>query len=296
MDEFNKGPNRNNKKQGKVVQKFSKIFDKDGFYIILFLCICIVATTAAWVSQNNVEKLKDLSKDYMENDFVENNFDWDETQIDDEENIITKEENIKETKEEVNATKSTNINGTSVKEENKQIKEINADEKTKEEKIEEQKKNVVSVSSVSSQQKQSQILGSLIVPMKGKIGMDYAEDKLVYSKTLEQWTTHLGIDILSREGSVVKAVQDGIIAEVKNDETMGITITIDHGNGILTRYSNLSTDEMVKVGQEVKKGDSISGIGKGAGFEMAEGPHLHFELIVDGENVDPKEYLPKLTN
>lgn len=291
MDEFNQNPDENNKKPNKALRRFSKLLDKDGFYIILFLCICIVATTAVWVSQNNIDQIKHLNDDYVEEDF-----DWGvtwEDEIEENQNTFTKEEGIKETKDQGTQESNTKVEKL---EEEKQKPQQSIKETKEKESLEEQNITTEPVVSVTSQQKQAQMLSSLIAPMSGKIGMDYAKDNLAYSKTLEQWTTHLGIDILSREGSVVKAVQDGTIVEVKKDEAMGITITIDHGNGVLTRYSNLSTDEMVQIGQKVKKGDPISGVGKGAGFEMAEGPHLHFELIIDGENVNPKEYLPKLTN
>lgn len=51
---------------------------------------------------------------------------------------------------------------------------------------------------------------------------------------------------------------------------------------------------MVKPGQSVKKGTPISGIGKPKGLEMAEGPHLHLEVVLNGEKVDPRKYLPNI--
>ena len=59
----------------------------------------------------------------------------------------------------------------------------------------------------------------------------------------------------------------------------------------MSKYANLSTKAMVKVGQSIKKGDPISGIGNPTGLEMNEVPHLHFEVLSNGKNVDPKEYL-----
>jgi murein DD-endopeptidase MepM/ murein hydrolase activator NlpD len=68
---------------------------------------------------------------------------------------------------------------------------------------------------------------------------------------------------------------------------------IDHGSGIVTKYSNLSTLDLISIGQNIKKGDVISGVGKTALCEIVEEPHLHFEVLKDGKHIDPKNYLPR---
>ena len=132
----------------------------------------------------------------------------------------------------------------------------------------------------------------MLVPLLGKICMDYGKDNLVYSKTLEQWTTHHGIDIAAPIGTQVKAVRSGTVTEITNHPTLGIMITIDHGDGLVTRYANLQNGNMVKEGQKVGQGKVISG-GNTAEFEIGM-PHLHFEVLKDGEHQDPKLYLPNM--
>ncbi len=124
-------------------------------------------------------------------------------------------------------------------------------------------------------------------PISGDIVLEFAKDKLVYSETLDEWIVHDGIDILGEESEPVKVVEDGIVESVKMDPRYGNTIIVNHGNNTKTVYSNLSTLELVFVGKEVKRGDIISGVGKGFGFESKEGSHVHFEIIKDGECVDP---------
>ena len=124
-------------------------------------------------------------------------------------------------------------------------------------------------------------------PISGEIILDFAQDKLVYSETLEEWITHDGIDIKGEVASPVKAADDGIIESVKMDPRYGKTIIINHNDVYKTVYSNLSTLELVHVGKKVKKGDIISGIGEGFGFESKEGPHIHFEIIRNGECKNP---------
>jgi murein DD-endopeptidase MepM/ murein hydrolase activator NlpD len=263
---------------------FHKLIDKEGFYIILFICICIVATTAVWVSRNNVNKLN-VIEDKENVDLVE------EPNLDEG----FEEFGLEETEED-SIIKVVETNKSTDNEETKD-KEPNKDEKTKTEtqsdKVEDSNEQVVETASTTSKQSKEKILKAMIVPLNGRISLDYAEDKLVYSKTLEQWTTHLGIDISAKEGSVVRAALDGVVSNIEKGTELGIVITLDHGGGIQTKYANLSTDNMVKVGQKVKKGDPISGVGRGTTIEMAQGPHLHFEVLIDGKNVNPRLYLPK---
>lgn len=137
------------------------------------------------------------------------------------------------------------------------------------------------------------MMETMLAPVFGTICLDFSGEELVYSKTLDLWTTHQGLDIKAEEGSQVRAAMDGTVSEITDETEWGMTIAIDHGSGIVTKYSNLSTLEMVTIGQKVKKGDVISGVGKSALWEIAEDPHLHFEVLKDGKNLDPKIYLPK---
>jgi len=134
---------------------------------------------------------------------------------------------------------------------------------------------------------------TMISPVFGAVSMDYSDEKLLYSKTLELWSTHFGLDIKSDEGTSVRAAMDGVVSEIVDDPQWGLSITLNHGSGIKTKYANLSTLDMVKVGQKIVKGDVISGVGKTALCEIADDPHIHFEVLKDGKNLDPKAYLPK---
>lgn len=130
-----------------------------------------------------------------------------------------------------------------------------------------------------------------IKPVEGEIGMKYAKEKLVYSNTLEEWVTHNGIDILGEEAMPIKAIESGIIESVKMDPRYGNTIIIKHNDEYKSVYSNLSTTELVYVGKKVEKGEIIAGIGKGFGFESKEKPHIHLEILKNGESIDPVEFI-----
>lgn len=125
----------------------------------------------------------------------------------------------------------------------------------------------------------------------GKVVLGYSGDELVYSKTLDQYTVHRGVDIEAPAETPVMAVKAGTVSKIYNDDKLGITIVLSHGGGYETRYSNLSTDRMVEEGDVIEAGQVISGVGITALFESADAPHLHFEVWKDGKAIDPGKYV-----
>ncbi len=132
---------------------------------------------------------------------------------------------------------------------------------------------------------------TFIKPTEGTISKDFAKDTLLYSETLEEWTTHLGVDIKAEKTTIVKAAAAGKVKSIKDDPRYGLSIIIEHSSGYETLYANLLSTEFVKVGEEVEQGSSIGTVGNTATFEIADGSHLHFEIIKDGENIDPNLYI-----
>ena len=128
-------------------------------------------------------------------------------------------------------------------------------------------------------------------PVEGEIAKEYAKDKLVYSETLEEWATHLGWDIKADKTTVVKASANGKVKSIKNDPRYGLSIIIEHQDGYETLYASLLSTEFVTVGEEVKQGQSIGTVGNSAAFEVADAPHLHFEIIQNGESIDPSTFI-----
>lgn len=128
-------------------------------------------------------------------------------------------------------------------------------------------------------------------PVDGEIMKGYAKDNLVYSETLQEWTTHLGIDIKAEKTTVVKAAEAGTVKSIKNDPRYGLTIVIEHNDGYETVYSNLLSSEFVVEGEKVEKGQSIGTVGNTAAFEVADEPHLHFEILKDSIPIDPTTYM-----
>lgn len=122
---------------------------------------------------------------------------------------------------------------------------------------------------------------------------EYAMEHLIYSVTLDQYMTHCGIDIEAPEDTQVAALAAGTVTAVYTDDRYGKSIEITHsdGSGLVSIYSNLSTDEMVEIGDTVKAGQIIGGVGSSGLFESLEPAHLHLELLKDGVYVNPQEYI-----
>ena len=132
---------------------------------------------------------------------------------------------------------------------------------------------------------------SFAKPTEGEIICEYAKDNLIYSETLKEWITHTAIDIKADKTSVIKSAADGVIKSIVNDPRYGLTVVIGHDEGYETVYSNLLTAEFIVVGEEVTQGQTIGTAGNTASFESEMECHLHFELLKDGEYLDPSIYL-----
>ena len=128
-------------------------------------------------------------------------------------------------------------------------------------------------------------------PVDGEVIFGFAIDKLLYSVTLDQWTTHPAVDIAAKEGTPVKCAFSGTVESVKKDDTLGFSVRVQHPNGRTTLYANLGEDVRVKEGDRVSAGDVIGTVGTSAISECALSPHLHFAVFVDGTPKDPAKYV-----
>ena len=124
-------------------------------------------------------------------------------------------------------------------------------------------------------------------PLSGDIIKNFANDFLIYSSTLNEWTTHEGIDIAGNEGDVIVSVEDGIVEQIYEDEKYGKTIIVSHEKGYKSRYSFVSPENLVIEKQRVRKGEAIGRLTISTNFESKDREHLHFEIIKDDENLSP---------
>lgn len=118
------------------------------------------------------------------------------------------------------------------------------------------------------------------LPITGIITSRYAESSSIRS------STHTGLDIAAKKGTNIKVIADGTVTFAEDSNSYGNLVKVNHGNGVETWYAH--TDKMyVKPGQKVKAGDIIASVGTTGN---TTGPHLHFEIRVNGQHVNPQKY------
>ncbi len=132
-----------------------------------------------------------------------------------------------------------------------------------------------------------------LLPVSGVLQKKHDADMQVFSDTMCDYRVHLGIDIGTMAGASVSAMADGVISQVWEDVSMGQCIAVAHSGNSYTIYKNLAATlpSSVKVGAAVKAGDVIGTVGESAMIEVADEPHLHLEMTVNGLQVDPTDYL-----
>ncbi len=135
-------------------------------------------------------------------------------------------------------------------------------------------------------------LPSFSLPVSGKLSAVHDSELQVFSPTMNDYRVHLGIDILTNEADPVYAVADGTVMQIWEDVRMGQCIAVKHTGDAVSIYKNLAAELPTGIieGATVKAGQQIASIGSTAMVEIAEEPHLHFEMTVGGLAVDPLEY------
>ena len=135
---------------------------------------------------------------------------------------------------------------------------------------------------------------SFIAPTAGTVAKGHSLEMPVFSVTLGEWRVHTGIDISCEEGAGVFASEAGVVSGIYSDPMLGYTVEITHKDDIKTRYSNLSSDlGELKVGDTVALGDKIGVVGDSSISELADEPHLHFEVLLKDVKVNPLDYISK---
>lgn len=113
-----------------------------------------------------------------------------------------------------------------------------------------------------------------------------------HNTTLDKYYLHTGIDFAGDVGDEVYAALDGTVESITSDPVlMGTTITLSHENGLKTTYTFVDAAEGLAVGDTVEKGNVIATVAEAMGQEYKDGAHLHFEVFLNDEAVDPETYL-----
>ena len=127
--------------------------------------------------------------------------------------------------------------------------------------------------------------------IQGSIVTDYVDAGVIYNETLNLYSGHKALDFSAEEGASVVACYDGVIESITESKLDGITLTIDHGNGLKSHYNSLEVNENIVQGATVKKGEQIGVVSTNNRTEYKMGAHLHFFVTENGEKINPEKYL-----
>ena len=230
--------------------RFSDFWNGKGFYAALALCL-VGAAAAAWVTVDRTLFSPELPKE-TENEPVTH---YSEDQYQEEFSLFDTED-VASPKEDVRVEEP--------------VSEEKDDEAEETFKLFSREKNFV-------------------LPLEGAIAKPHSGGELVKYDALNEWRTHDGIDITGEVGAEVKAAADGTVTRVWNDPLWGVSVEIDHGEGVVSLYSGLTKEGTVEANAKVKSGDVIGTIGETNLAEVSEESHLHFAMKQDGKFIDPME-------
>lgn len=127
-------------------------------------------------------------------------------------------------------------------------------------------------------------------PVDGNVILGYSMDKPVYFSTLAQYKYNPALIIAGDVGENVVAAAEGEVKSIKTDAQTGTTLIMDIGSGYEVVYGQLK-DVCVAEGYRISEGDVIGCVSEPTKYYSVEGPNLYFQLLKDGESVNPLEYL-----
>jgi murein DD-endopeptidase MepM/ murein hydrolase activator NlpD len=120
-----------------------------------------------------------------------------------------------------------------------------------------------------------------VLPIEGWITQQFTKD------TTQESGAHPGIDIAAPEGTIIKAPAPGTVIAVLQDVDYGTMVVLQHEEGFVTRYGHCAK-AIVAKNEKIDRGQAIALVGN-TGHSSA--PHLHYEVLKDGKNVDPQQYI-----
>ena len=128
------------------------------------------------------------------------------------------------------------------------------------------------------------------LPLAGELQKKFSTEELLWDETMQDWRTHSGIDIAAEIGAEVDTAAPGTVMEAYQDEMYGFVVKVQHSDNVVTVYKNLEK-AVVKKDDAVDEGQMIGTVGNSGAFEIAQKPHLHFEVISDDKNINPLDFI-----
>ncbi len=127
-------------------------------------------------------------------------------------------------------------------------------------------------------------------PVFGKVIKPFSIDTPIYSKTMDDWRIHEGVDIACMHGAEIYSSQDGTVTDIGYDINFGNYIIIKSGEYEL-KYTSLASDINFAIGDNVSKGQLLGVVSDSCVSEICDEPHFHFEIKKGGQAVDPEKLI-----
>ena len=120
---------------------------------------------------------------------------------------------------------------------------------------------------------------------------EYSDTMPTYSKTLDVWEIHKGLDVSAQEGSEIKSILNGKVVAVYSDDRYGTCIELSYDDGLRVIYSGVQDNVSLKKGDAVKEGDCIAYVGNTTNIENEDGIHVHIEAYKNNVAINPLSLL-----
>ncbi|AEM74065.1 M23 family metallopeptidase [Caldicellulosiruptor acetigenus] len=282
-----------NKKNWK--EKLLDFFDTKGFYIIVAVCLLVIGFSVYTIATTDFTKYE-VEQNQENKQSLNNQVKLPEIpqpQVGSKE--VAKHDNLKKesSKSITNSTIRSTQSGNNSKNSNNKNKSSTDLSKKQDNKKMDSNIQIGTGTSQDDVEVINPVDFKPIFPTIGKVIREFSDQSLVYSKTLDEWTEHPGIDIEAQEGSDVKACFDGTVIDLGEDPLYGKYVVIDHGDGYISKYYNLKDLKDIQIGDIVRQGEKIGEVGTSSNIEYMDPPHLHFEILYNGENQNPLKFLPQ---
>lgn len=264
--------------------KVKDFLRKEGFYLVLFVCLCIVATVAAFtIRKNTTSKEQNQTNNELSlNEVGDNNASETDS------NFNKQNAERVENNDELAQVTEGDVSEQEISDATEQT--TNNEEEVTENQTNEKQEADVNVSSGTD------VEVNLSFPIDGNVAISREFGKMVrtYSdETRSEDTSRRGVDINASVGTIVKSAAEGKVEEVSNNTTDGTYVVIAHANGLKTKYANLSEEIKVAVGDVVSAGTEIGTVGNTSGIFTSKlcGDVLNIQIQdANGKDVDPSAY------
>ena len=265
--------------------KVKDFFRKEGFYLVLFVCLCVVATVAAFtIRKNSVAKEQNKANNELSlNEVEDNNSSETDSNFNKQnaERVENNDELANSNEESLSEPEVASVDDEVATNDQDEIAENQTTEVTEE------------VTDVSAGTDTEVVLS---LPIDGNVAISRDFGKMIRTyvdETRSEDTSRRGIDINAAVGTVVKSAAEGKVEEVSSNTTDGTYVVIAHANGLKTKYTNLSEEVKVAVGDVVSTGTEIGTVGNTSGIFTSKvcGDVLNVQVQdANGNDVDPSAY------